>query len=57
MRPVERENMIYSTKLGYRIDMEEKVMFDLLMKPRPKGSKVLNVGFGSAEITLEISRH
>ena len=56
MRPVDRENMIYTTKLGCPIDMEEKVMFDLLKEYCPKGSKVLDIGCGSGEITLEISK-
>jgi len=46
MRPVDRENMIYTTKLGCPIDMEEKVMFDLLKEYCPKGSKVLDIGCG-----------
>ena len=56
MRPVDRENMIYTKNIGCRIDIEEKVMFDLLLEHCSIGSKVLDIGCGSGEISMEISK-
>jgi SAM-dependent methyltransferase len=52
MKPNERENLIYAKGKKNMIDIEEKVLFSFL--PESSGKKLLDIGCGTGEITLEL---
>lgn len=52
MKPNERENLIYAKGKKNMTDIEEKVLFSFLSES--SGKKLLDIGCGTGEITLEL---
>ncbi len=56
MKPSQREDQRYKSGVRCKIDIEEKILFGFLKKCASPGSRVLDVGCGTGEISAEIQR-
>ncbi|RLB05011.1 MAG: hypothetical protein DRG83_03535 [Deltaproteobacteria bacterium] len=54
MKPSRREDERYKSGVRCKIDVEEKILFGLLEQYTSPGSRVLDVGCGTGEISAEI---
>ena len=56
MKPSQREDARYKSGIRCKIDLEENMLLGLLKQSDSRGNRVLDVGCGSGEISLEIQR-